>query len=282
MNKVHIILIYTKGITHPKNTNIYSLIKDSKLLEDDYKVSCSEIENEYGIALKEILRVEALKYNDLDYFIGIDLDYICIPHSKIKDSIISFVENKIDILAVPFLQGLKKPSLYNQKKITLFEDGFDAFELLNGREVSSENLLKIKKLLYGNRLLFIDFCIQSKKEPLFDKLEKPFISSSCPVDYLRLGENNSPIYSFLDFDKKKSIIEAVLRLDKSHGIFYIRFLYVEFFKNIENMVEVETENIPFSTLDDRNGYFCICGSKDDIYKHLENNAILKLFLEEDE
>lgn len=278
MNKVHIILLYTKGVTHPKNTNIYSLIKDGKLLEKGYEISCSEIENEYGRTLKEVLRAETLKYNDLDYFIGIDLDYICAPVSKIKDFVVSFIKNKIDILDVPFLQGLKKSSFYSQGRVALLEDSFDVFELLNGREVFPKNLLKIKKALYGDRLLFIDFHIQSKREPIFDELKKPFISSSCPVDYLRLGKSSNPIYSFLDFDKKKSIVEAALRLDKLHGIFYIRFLHVEFFKNIEDVITIDTENIPFSILDDRKGYFCICGGKDDIYRCFDNE-ILKLFLE---
>lgn len=280
MKKIRIILLYTKSIIQPENTNVYSFLKESPFFEkEDNNIIFSEIDNERGETLGTLFKGEVFKYNDLDYLIGIDLDYLFIPSSKIEEAISSFIKDDVDGLDFPFLCGVKKHSLLKNNRRILREMNLDAFDSLNARDISFENISKLKQFLFDRKILFVDFYIQSKKMPIFISLDKPIISSSSSssIDYLSIGDNN-PIFSFLELQKKESILDEILKLDKGHSLFYIRFSYIGLNKTDKNIVEIKVYDFPNSYLDDRNGILCIFGSKNDIYHYLRRNEIVKLFL----
>lgn len=279
MKKIHIILLYTKSIIQPENTNVYSFLKENSSLKRDSNITFSEIDNERGEMLEILFKEEAFKYDSLDYLIGIDLDYLFIPSSKIEEAIFSFIKDDVDELDFPFLCGIKKHSLLKNNRCILREMNLDAFDSLNARDISFENILKLKQFLFDRKILFVDFYIQSKKMPIFISLDKPIISSSSSssIDYLSIGDNN-PIFSFLELQKKESILDEILKLDKGHSLFYIRFSYIGLNKTDKNIVEIKVYDFPNSYLDDRNGILCIFGSKNDIYHYLRRNEIVKLFL----
>lgn len=279
MKKIHIILLYTKSIIQPENTNVYSFLKEDFFLEKvKGNITFSEINNEYGETLEALLKDEVFKYDDLDYLIGIDLDYLLIPSSKIKKAIFSFINNDIDKLDFPFLYGVKKYSLLKNDGSVFQGMNLDAFDSLNARDLSSSNIFRLKQILFNKKILFVDFYIQSKKSPIFIGLDKPTIFSSSPVDYLSVG-NNNPIYSSLDFRKKEEILNAILELDKDHSLFYIRFSYIGLDRRSENTFEIKDYDFPSFYFDDRNGTLCVFGSKNDIYRSLRENELFKLFLE---
>lgn len=281
MKKIHIILLYTKSIIQPENTNVYSFLKENSSLKRDSNITFSEIDNERGEMLEILFKEEAFKYDSLDYLIGIDLDYLFIPSSKIEEAIFSFIKDDVDELDFPFLCGIKKHSLLKNNRCILREMNLDAFDSLNARDISFENILKLKQFLFDRKILFVDFYIQSKKMPIFIALDKPFISSSSSsssIDYLSIGDNN-PIFSFLELQKKESILDEILKLDEGHSLFYIRFSYIGLNKTDKNIVEIKVHDFPNSYLDDRNGILCIFGSKNDIHHYLRKNEIVKLFLE---
>lgn len=282
MKKIRIILLYTKSIIQPENTNVYSFLKEPPFFEkEDNNIIFSEIDNERGETLGALFEREVFKYNDLDYLIGIDLDYLFIPSSKIEEAISSFIKDDVDGLDFPFLCGVKKHSLLKKNRCILREMNLDAFDSLNARDISFENISKLKQFLFDRKILFVDFYIQSKKMPIFISLDKPIISSSSSsssIDYLSIGDNN-PIFSFLEFQKKESILDEILKLDKYHSLFYIRFSYIGLNKTDKNIVEIKIHDFPSSYLDDRNGILCIFGSKNDIHHYLRKNEIVKLFLE---
>ena len=279
MKKIHIILLYTKSIIQPENTNVYSFLKENSSLKRDSNITFSEIDNERGEMLEILFKEEAFKYDSLDYLIGIDLDYLFIPSSKIEEAIFSFIKDDVDELDFPFLCGIKKHSLLKNNRRILREMNLDAFDSLNARDISFENISKLKQFLFDRKILFVDFYIQSKKMPIFISLDKPIISSSSSssIDYLSIGDNN-PIFSFLELQKKESILDEILKLDKGHSLFYIRFSYIGLNKTDKNIVEIKVYDFPNSYLDDRNGILCIFGSKNDIYHYLRRNEIVKLFL----
>jgi hypothetical protein len=278
MKKIHIILLYTKSIIQPENTNVYSFLKENSSLKRDSNITFSEIDNERGEMLEILFKEEAFKYDSLDYLIGIDLDYLFIPSSKIEEAIFSFIKDDVDELDFPFLCGIKKHSLLKNNRCILREMNLDAFDSLNARDISFENILKLKQFLFDRKILFVDFYIQSKKMPIFIALDKPFISSSSSIDYLSIGDDN-PIFSFLEFQKKESILDEILKLDEYHSLFYIRFSYIGLNKTDKNIIEIKIHDFPSSYLDDRNGILCIFGSKNDIHHYLRKNEIVKLFLE---
>lgn len=280
MKKIHIILLYTKSIIQPENTNVYSFLKENSSLKRDSNITFSEIDNERGEMLEILFKEEAFKYDSLDYLIGIDLDYLFIPSSKIEEAIFSFIKDDVDELDFPFLCGIKKHSLLKNNRCILREMNLDAFDSLNARDISFENILKLKQFLFDRKILFVDFYIQSKKMPIFIALDKPFISSSSSssIDYLSIGDDN-PIFSFLEFQKKESILDEILKLDEDHSLFYIRFSYIGLNKTDKNIIEIKIHDFPSSYLDDRNGILCIFGSKNDIHHYLRKNEIVKLFLE---
>ena len=281
MKKIHIILLYTKSIIQPENTNVYSFLKENSSLKRDSNITFSEIDNERGEMLEILFKEEAFKYDSLDYLIGIDLDYLFIPSSKIEEAIFSFIKDDVDELDFPFLCGIKKHSLLKNNRCILREMNLDAFDSLNARDISFENILKLKQFLFDRKILFVDFYIQSKKMPIFIASDKPFISSSSSsssIDYLSIGDDN-PIFSFLEFQKKESILDEILKLDEYHSLFYIRFSYIGLNKTDKNIIEIKIHDFPSSYLDDRNGILCIFGSKNDIHHYLRKNEIVKLFLE---
>lgn len=266
MKKIHIILLYTKGISRPENTLIYSLAKQGfNLPTDSFTVSFSEIENEHGEKLKEVYKCEKLNYSDYDYFFGFDLDYLAIQQDKIKDLIVSFIKGEVHCLNYPFLLGVKKGRFYVIEVKPNIKPHFDGIEYLDCKTLSDENLSKVKSIFSQEKLLFLDFYIQCGKQRVFTDITKPRLLCPFVYDYLCFGKD-SPIYSNVNFLEDRSLITDILDEESSYDYFLVRFTKLFSNKPISSEIEIKKPQITCCVREENSIY--ACGSRIDIFRHI--------------
>lgn len=208
MRKVTITIFYTTDICSPENQgfcgDLREWIDENKCR---YDIVLREVENKDEEEFSDICREELVKFNNCDYVILLDGDYLCVRFSKIKGVLESFLKDEINEAEYPFLKCVKKRKYHNDKIVSCGDIRFDAFELLDCKKISSQSLNLIKGIACSNMSLFIDCFFLDDCARAFDIPPLPIIHCRNEIKVFRIGDDY-PLSEQEIEEEVKNIVEA--------------------------------------------------------------------------
>lgn len=208
MRKVSIVIFYTTGVCSPENQGFCGDLRE--WIEENkcrYDIVLREVENKDKEEFLEICKEEVIKFNDCDYGILLDGDYLCVRFSRIKDLLESFLRDEVNEVEFPFLKCVKKKKYHNSKIATFGDVEFDTFELLDCKKISAQSLSLIKNISCGNEVLFIDCFLLEGCVRVFDIPPLPIIHSKNEIRSFRIGDDY-PLSEQEISEEVKNIVEA--------------------------------------------------------------------------